>query len=55
MKLASRLRGIMHVGRHGVVRHLRLAMAFVAAILAAAIVTTLTIDLGPRVRARAER
>jgi hypothetical protein len=59
MKLISRLRTAIRrtsrVHRHGVVRHLSLALMIVAAILAAAIVTTLTIDLGPRVRGRAER
>jgi hypothetical protein len=56
MTLVSRLRTAMRVvERHRVVRHLTLALTIVAAILAAAIVTTLTIDLGPRVRRRAER
>ena len=48
MKLFKRLRG------HRVVRYVSLCLMIIVALLAAAIVTSVTIDLGPVVRARAE-
>ncbi|HXI29114.1 MAG TPA: translocation/assembly module TamB domain-containing protein [Vicinamibacterales bacterium] len=49
MKFLQRLRG------HKVLRYASLGLTFAVALLAAAIVASLTIDLGPSVRARAER
>jgi hypothetical protein len=52
MNLAARLRSAL---RHRAVRHVSTAAAIAAIVLAAVVVGTLTIDLGPAVRALAER
>ena len=48
MNVFKRLRG------HRILRYISVALTIVVALLAAAIVTSVTIDLGPVVRARAE-
>src|SRR6266566_6119092 len=49
MKVLSRLR------QHQIVRHLRLALTIAVVLLATAVVSTLTIDLGPGLKGLAER
>ena len=46
---------LLYLRQHPVVRYASWAAAIVVALLAASIVATLTVDLGPRVRALAER
>ncbi|MGE0705775.1 MAG: hypothetical protein AB7P22_17780, partial [Vicinamibacterales bacterium] len=48
-------RWLSRVRRHRILRHVGLGLAITATILAATVVSTLTIDLGPRLRELAER
>jgi len=43
------------LSHHWIIRHTKLAMAIVSVVLATAVVSTLTIDLGPRLRGLAEQ
>jgi len=59
VKLFSRVRGlataVSRVRHHKVARYATLCVMIAAALLSAAIISSLTINLGPRVRERAER